>query len=175
MTDKTTDLIRSIERWSGLNVPARVSTSRSGLAKQTSLAALQLVTPAIIDNYVCGTQWLERMSGQLDAPNGPIVVSATRGNQFVAVAVLRPKGVHRLKLATFFVVPSWRGRRVATTLAQQVTAGAFDAGYERISLTCPHQIHRQFSRALVPSGFEYVDRLSNRYGDRAESVFCATV
>ena len=118
MASTTADLIRGIERWSDFTAPVRISTSRSGLAKQTSLAALQLVTPAVVGNYDCGAQWLERVAGQLDAPNGPVVVTATHDGQFVAVAVLRPKGVLRLKLATFFVSPPWRGRRVATMLVQ---------------------------------------------------------
>lgn len=78
-----------------------------------------------------------------------------------------------MKLATFFVSPPWRGRRVATMLAQQLTAGAFDAGYEEVALTCPDEMHRQFNRVLIPSGFRHVDRLVDRYGERDESVFCA--
>ena len=58
-------------------------------------------------------------------------------------------------------------------LAQQLTAGAFDAGYEEVTLTCPGEMHRQFNRVLAPSGFQNVDRLVDRYGERAESVFCA--
>lgn len=173
MAGTTADLIRGIERRSDLTAPMRTSISRSGLAKQTSLAALQLVTPAVVGNYDCGARWLERIADQLDVPDGPVVVAATHDDQFAAVAVLRPKGVLRLKLATFFVSPSWRRRRVATMLAQQLTAGAFDAGYEEVTLTCPSAMHRQFNRVLAPSGFRNVDRLVDRYGERAESVFCA--
>ncbi len=87
--------------------------------------------------------------------------------------MLRPKGVRRLKIATFFVASHWRGRGVATMLARQVTAGAFDVGYEEVALTCPDQMRHQFDRVLAPSGFQHVDRLVDRYGERAESVFCA--
>lgn len=173
MADRTANLIRGIERWSDFTVPMRVATSRSGLASQTSHAVLRLVTPAVVGNYRCGARWLERVAGQLEAPNGPVVVAAIHGNQFAAVAVLRPKGVRRLKIATFFVSPRWRGRRVATRLVQQVTTGAFDAGYEEVALTCPKDMHRPFHRVLAPSGFLNVDSLVDRYGERAESVFCA--
>lgn len=173
MISTTAHLSRSIEGWSDVGAPVKISASHSGLAMQMSLAALQLVTPAVVGNYDCGAQWLERVAGQLDTPNGPVVVVATHGGQLAAVAVLRPKGAHRLKLATFFVSPPWRGRGVASMLAQQVTVGAFDAGYEEVSLTCPGAMHRQFNRVLTPSGFQHVDCLVDRYGERAESVFCA--
>ena len=169
----TADLPRGIERWSELTAPVRVSTSRSGLTKQMSLAALRLVTPAVVGNYGCGAKWLERVAGQLDAPNGPVVVAATRGGRFAAVSVLRPKGRRRLKLATFFVSPPWRGRRLGTSLVRQVTIGAFDAGYEEVVLTCPGGMHSQFDRILVPGGFQCVARLEDRYGERSESVFLA--
>ena len=173
MAGTTAELIRCIEGRSDFSAPMRISISRSGLVKQTSLAALQLVTPAVVGNYDCGARWLERVADQLDASNGPIVVAAIHHNQLAAVAVLRPKGVLRLKLATFFVSPPWRGRRVATMLAQQLTAGAFDAGYGEVALTCPSKMHRQFNRVLAPSGFQNVDSLVDRYGERSESVFCA--
>ena len=173
MAGTTTDLIRGIERQTNSAAPMRISTSLSGLSRQRSLAALQLVAPAVAGNYTCGLRWLERIADGLDAADGSLVVAATHDDQFAGVAVLRPKGVRRLKIATFFVAPQWRGRGVATMLACQVTAGAFDAGYEKLALTCPDQLRHQFDRILVPGGFQHVDRLIHRYGERAENVFCA--
>ncbi len=171
----TADLIDSLEHWSDFSAtPLRIVTSRSGLTPQSSVAALELVAPAVLASYDCGERWLQRCADQLDTPASSIIVAAMHRDELAAVAVLRPKGSRRLKLATFFVSEQWRGRGLGTRTASGLAAAAFDAGYEKVSLTCPEEMHPQFVGVLGPSGFEYVDRLVGRYGERVESVFRAT-
>lgn len=167
-------LARSIESRSGIISPLGISVSGLGLSKEASLDAIAAVAPQIMRNYGGGNRWIERIAEQIDDPDKVAVAAALSGAEIAAVAVLRPKGLHRLKIATFFVKPEWRGRGLAAGMARAVTEGSFDAGYDEVVLTCPADVEHIFGRILGPIGFRRTDSVWGRYGERAESVFCAS-